>query len=86
MQVALVVLSLIIASPSYSDKKPTAMTASGAKIFNSKVLGGRIITYPTVFPPREAMYIVFPLMMEHPELFKGKSVLEIGTGSGIISI
>jgi methylase of polypeptide subunit release factors len=41
---------------------------------------------PGVFNPREADKIVLPLMEANKELFAGKRVLEIGTGSGIISL
>jgi predicted RNA methylase len=39
-----------------------------------------------VFEPHEAEYSFLVVMENNPELFKGKRVMEIGTGSGIISL
>ena len=41
---------------------------------------------PGVFYAGEAIKCVLPLMKENRELFEGKTILEIGTGSGIIGI
>jgi predicted RNA methylase len=39
-----------------------------------------------VFEPHEAEYSFLNVMENNPELFEGKRVMEIGTGSGIISL
>lgn len=54
--------------------------------WESKHLEAKIVVHKGVFPPDEAETRVLPLMAKHPELFQGKTVLEIGTGSGIISL
>lgn len=54
--------------------------------WESKHLEAKIVVDAGVFPPAEAENRVLPLMAKHPELFEGKKVLEIGTGSGIISL
>ncbi len=47
---------------------------------------GRLRLLPTVFPPQEAELYVLPFVDDHADFFRGKTVLEIGTGSGIISL
>ena len=54
--------------------------------FRSSYLDEEIVVLPGVFHPREAEETVLPLLHEHPEVFRDKVVLEIGTGSGIISL
>jgi SAM-dependent methyltransferase len=41
---------------------------------------------PDVFTPREATHVVLPLLDNHPEIYQGKRVLEIGGGSGINAV
>ena len=57
-----------------------------AREFFSRHLEKNIIVLPGVFAPGEAIGRVLPFMKENPSLFRGKRVLEIGTGSGIISL
>jgi SAM-dependent methyltransferase len=45
-----------------------------------------IVRLSGVFKTREAEWIVLPFMKEYGDLFEGKSVLEIGCGSGIVSV
>lgn len=45
-----------------------------------------ILVIPGVFYPSEAIGWAFPFMKENASLFKGKSVMEIGTGTGAISV
>jgi len=52
----------------------------------SPLLGGDLVLLPGVFTSIEAEGRVLPLMQENAALFRGKTVLEIGTGAGIISI
>ncbi len=59
---------------------------SNTKTFESAYLDGQLVIPPGVFMPGEAETKVLPLMAKHELLFKGKTVLEIGGGSGPISI
>jgi predicted RNA methylase len=56
------------------------------KEFTSAYLASPLQLYEGVFPPTEAEVYVLPFMTDHPELFRGKRVYEIGTGSGIIAL
>lgn len=46
----------------------------------------KIVVLPGVFEPLEAQHLVLPLMQANADLFRGKRVLEIGTGSGVVGI
>jgi methylase of polypeptide subunit release factors len=55
--------------------------------WKSKHLKGAVLNVPAgVFNPHEGEWTFGPLMKNNPDLFKGKRVMEIGTGSGIISL
>jgi len=54
--------------------------------FPSGFLGAKIQVPTGVFEPGEAERLCLRFMMDHPELFAGKEVMEIGTGTGIISL
>ncbi|MGI9309606.1 MAG: 50S ribosomal protein L11 methyltransferase [Gammaproteobacteria bacterium] len=54
--------------------------------FKSSKLGAEIDILPGVFNPYEAERTVLVIMENNRELFEGKRVMEIGTGSGIISL
>jgi predicted RNA methylase len=54
--------------------------------WKSKHLQAAINVPAGVFNPHEGEWTFGPLMKNNPELFKGKRVMEIGTGSGIISL
>lgn len=54
--------------------------------FTSGHLGATIAVLDGVFSPAEAESAVLPFMHDHPAMFEGKRVLEIGTGSGIIAL
>ncbi len=54
--------------------------------WKSKHLQAAINVPVDVFHPHEGEWTFGPLMKNNPELFKGKRVMEIGTGSGIISL
>jgi predicted O-methyltransferase YrrM len=56
------------------------------RTFHSDHLDADVVVLPTVFFPNEAEVAVLPFMKENAARFAGKSVLEIGTGSGIISL
>lgn len=61
-------------------------SADGGRTYYSKHLGRSIAVSPGVFRPHEAEKFVLPFMKANPSFFKDKTVLEIGTGSGIISL
>ncbi len=67
-----------------TDKLGTALGKT--ETFVSSHLGESIIVPPGVFMPYEAEYGVLPFVKENAQHFAGKEVLEIGTGSGIISL
>jgi SAM-dependent methyltransferase len=54
--------------------------------YKSSYLDKDIVVLPGVFSPFEAEVQMLPFMSENQGLFRGKRVLEIGTGSGIISV
>ena len=54
--------------------------------FYSNHLESEIIILPGVVIPNEAENYVLPFMKENHNLFKGKNVLDIGTGAGIIGL
>jgi methylase of polypeptide subunit release factors len=55
--------------------------------WKSKHLKGKIVNVPAgVFHPHEGEWTFGPLIKNNADLFKGKRVMEIGTGSGIISL
>ncbi|MCC6781349.1 MAG: 50S ribosomal protein L11 methyltransferase [Planctomycetes bacterium] len=64
-----------------------ASTPSEEEIdYASAHLGITMRLLPTVFPPQEAELFVLPFVADHAAFFAGKTVMEIGTGSGIISL
>lgn len=54
--------------------------------YHSAHLDADIVALPGVFAPAEAELVILPFMAKHPELFAGKVVMEIGTGTGIVSL
>ena len=54
--------------------------------FQSAHLGAAITLKRGVFAPFEAETYMLPFMQENAKLFDGKEVMEIGTGTGIISL
>jgi len=52
----------------------------------SAYLDQPLMVFEGMFSPLEAEACVLPFMAEYPQLFAGKRVFEIGTGSGIISL
>jgi SAM-dependent methyltransferase len=70
----------VIVTP-VADDKTTAPQA-----YVSARLGAELSLLQGVFPPQEAEQYVLPFLEDHPDLFRGKVVFEIGTGSGLISL
>ncbi len=66
-----------------ASAEPTAQE-NGEK-FYSKSLGFMLELQKGVFAPDEAEFKILPYMKQHSDLFKDKSVLDIGSGSGIIA-
>jgi predicted RNA methylase len=58
----------------------------GDRTFRSKYFDQEIMVPSGVFWPQEAEGEMLPIMSRNPYLFKGKRVLEIGTGTGIVSL
>jgi predicted RNA methylase len=54
--------------------------------FKSRFFDQEVVVLPGVFSPFEAEMMMLPFMKENAALFRGKRVLEIGTGSGVISV
>ena len=52
----------------------------------SKHLAARLVVPEGVFPPAEADNLFLPFMKDHADLFPGKRVLDIGSGSGVIAL
>jgi SAM-dependent methyltransferase len=67
----------------YAD---AARSEGRERTFHSDHLDADVVVLPSVFFPNEAEVAVLPFMKENAARFAGKSVLEIGTGSGIISL
>ncbi len=87
----LVLLTLLAAcagsTPPIADPVADHKTPAGDPVdYASPHLGTSITLLPGVFPPQEAEGYVLPFMTDHKELFAGKRVYEIGTGSGLISL
>lgn len=70
----------------WADFDPADLSPDSDRTFDSKILGGEIVIKKSVFHPIEAETRVLPLMNQLRPLFKGRRVLEIGTGSGPIAI
>ncbi len=79
-------LLLVVPATVPADTGDVGTVKKDAVRFRSSYLDEEIVVLPGVFHPREAEETVLPLLHEHPEVFRDKVVLEIGTGSGIISL
>lgn len=81
------VLCVLIASASASPaSEPDPGLVDGRVEFRSSHLGRTIVVEEGVFHPKEAERDVLPLMKKYARLFEGSRVLEIGTGSGLVSL
>lgn len=67
------------------DRSRIGLQQGEAKPFRSAFFdGAELVVLPGVFEPTEAEEGVLPFMRANRERFEGRSVLEIGTGTGII--
>lgn len=73
-------------TPTPVDDTSTVGKVAGETKHRSEHLGGDVTVLPNVFHPIEAEILVLPFMKENAALFAGKRVLEIGSGSGIVSV
>lgn len=48
--------------------------------------GYNLCIHPSIYDPSDDTYMILEYIDSHPELLKGSKVLEVGSGSGIISI
>ncbi len=78
--------------PPIPERRPGVMLSEdgtlqgGSRLYNSSHFETPIVNLTGVFDPLEAETRVLPFMKENGELFRGKNVLEIGTGTGMISL
>jgi predicted RNA methylase len=73
-------------APARPDTGSVGTVQGSAESFASACLPKDITVLPGVFRPDEAEALVVPLLRQHSELFAGRAVLEIGTGSGLIGL
>ncbi len=85
---ALCVLSLtpFSAAAQATDTTTAGKTREKPIELESEFLDGVLVVPAGVFSPREAERYVLPFIKAHAELFRDASVMEIGTGSGIVSL
>lgn len=83
---ALVLLFILNPLFSFVNAQEVVSRKKKANTYYSSQLQADILYLDEVFSPSEADQLVLPYMKAHRELFEGKSVLDIGTGSGIIGL
>ena len=86
LRIALTALALVAPATAWADTGDVGTVKDQPVRFQSSYLDGEIGVQPGVFHPIEAEKTVLPMMAAHNEIFRDKVVLEIGTGSGIISL
>jgi methylase of polypeptide subunit release factors len=69
-----------------SDTSEDGLVQGEPLVFKSKFLESGITVKPGVFHPGEAEKVMLPFMEAFKVIFNGKRVLEIGTGSGLVSL
>lgn len=80
-------LGLVLCAASSSADTGDVGTVKESPVrFQSVYLDGELVVEPGVFHPIEAEETVLPLLADQAERFRGKRILEIGTGSGIVSL
>lgn len=88
LTLALVAILVTIASDHAfgADTAETGKVEGESMTYHSRHLQGDMLVPHGVFKPGEAEIWVLPFMKANQRIFKGKTVLEIGAGSGINSI
>jgi methylase of polypeptide subunit release factors len=83
----IIFLNLFLVIPTcFSKDMDTKIDWKKAERFHSKYLDADILWLPGVVKPAVAEITFLPFMLEHKESFKGKTVLDIGTGSGVLAL
>ncbi len=96
-RIALLAVLCAAASSSHGGASDSEMvkTVPGEKVdwrnletatFHSDYLRADILWRQGVFPPVEAEEVMLPFMKKHADLFAGRTVLDIGAGTGMIGL
>lgn len=72
--------------PGYAQSVPAEPATSAVGKFESQFFDKSLLIHDAVFPPRNAVRLFLPVMRHHEQLFRDKTILEIGTGTGVIAL